>query len=279
VSQINAQIRKYLPAPASTDNKYSRGVVGLVTGSALYPGAALLGVETAQAVGVGMVRYFGPSAVISLLLTAHPEIICAQQLENGSNRTNAWALGSGVPASDVQQMANIEAALAQGAPCVLDAAAIHTVNVSSLKPDLVILTPHDGEMKLLLEQLGMSPRETEEGLGSIDGRIALAQLAQKLTNQVILLKGNQTVIAAGGGRVAVVGPNSPYLATAGSGDVLTAILGALAARNLSVDWFELATFAVQLHSAAAENARQNAPVTAGEISRSLWQIVTKALAA
>src|SRR5918993_3549276 len=82
-----------LRKPTASDDKYSRGVVGLRTGSEAYPGAAVLGVEAAARTGVGMIRYLGPPAPSSLVLQRRPETVTAD------GRVQAWVIGSGTDAA------------------------------------------------------------------------------------------------------------------------------------------------------------------------------------
>src|SRR6195952_1616698 len=86
--------KKWIAVPGENDDKYSRGVLGFVTGSARYPGAAVLGVEAALHTGVGMVRYLGPGRPTRLVLQRRPEAVTAE------GRVQAWVLGSGQDASE-----------------------------------------------------------------------------------------------------------------------------------------------------------------------------------
>src|SRR3954470_13754689 len=79
--------------PEASDDKYSRGVLGVLTGSAQYPGAAVLGVEAAARTGAGMVRYLGDAEAARLVLQRRPEIVTAP------GRVQAWLIGSGMAAA------------------------------------------------------------------------------------------------------------------------------------------------------------------------------------
>ncbi|MEO7147006.1 MAG: NAD(P)H-hydrate dehydratase, partial [Terrimesophilobacter sp.] len=81
-----------LAAPREDDDKYSRGVLGIMTGSSEFPGAAVVGVDAALHTGVGMVRYLGPEVPTNLVLTRRPEAVTAD------GKVQAWLLGSGMPA-------------------------------------------------------------------------------------------------------------------------------------------------------------------------------------
>ena len=209
----------WLHRPTSTDDKYSRGVLGVATGSERYPGAAVLGVEAAVRTGVGMVRYVGPDAVGTLVLQRRPEIV------RGSGRVQAWLIGSGVDGEEpgAERTADFAHALDDGVPVVVDAGALGAV--ASGVDGLAVLTPHAGELRRLLEATGTSV-EAEDIAGDRD---RWARHAADATGAVVLLKGSRTVVAEPGGAVLRLPVASPWLSTAGSGDVLAGVLGAVVA--------------------------------------------------
>ena len=137
------------PVPAPEDDKYQRGVVGIVAGSAAYTGAAVLCVGGALRAGAGMVRYVGPEHAADHVRQAWPEVVV------GTGRVQAHVLGSGVdPDADDGQAGSIRAALRSGLPCVVDAGALALLGADaalrrSLGPPTV-LTPHAGELARLL---------------------------------------------------------------------------------------------------------------------------------
>ena len=110
----------WIAVPEEDDDKYTRGVVGFVTGSARYPGASVLGVEAALRTGVGMVRYLGPGRATRLVLQRRPEAVTTD------GRVQAWVLGSGQDAAERDELTAmfLENALVQGVPTVLDAGAL-----------------------------------------------------------------------------------------------------------------------------------------------------------
>ncbi|MFT4214794.1 MAG: NAD(P)H-hydrate dehydratase, partial [Microbacterium sp.] len=110
-----AEAAAALRAPTAADDKYARGVVGLRTGSDLYPGAAVLGVEAAWRTGVGMVRYLGPAR--DLVLARRPETVTVP------GRVQAWVIGSGTAERAAQERAALEELLAGSVPVVVDAGA------------------------------------------------------------------------------------------------------------------------------------------------------------
>src|SRR3546814_1223399 len=109
-------VREMLRMPTATDDKYSRGVVGIRTGSDAYPGAAVLGVEAAWRTGIGMVRYVGPPRASDLVLARRPETVAA------SGRVQAWVIGSGTDAAarSGEDEAALREILAGDVPVVVD---------------------------------------------------------------------------------------------------------------------------------------------------------------
>ena len=195
--------------PLATDDKYSRGVLGMVTGSSHYPGAALLGITAALSTGVGMVRYLGPPEVTDLVLATRPEVV------PGHGRVSALVVGSGFPEVTADELrARLGELSLAGIPVVLDAAAM---THRSLFPGAAILTPHLRELERLAESCG-APEGSPE-------RTAL-WLADHL-DAVVVLKGNQTLVVSPGGRASQLPPAPTWLATAGTGDVLAGIMGAV----------------------------------------------------
>ena len=223
--------------PAEHDDKYSRGVLGVITGSATYPGAAVLTVDAAAHTGIGMIRYLGEAR--DLVLQRRPEVVTAD------GRVQAWLLGSGMdkPAADL-----FAAALAQDVPVVLDAGAI-ALHDRAAGP--VVITPHHGELAQLL------------GVSRDDVAADPAGFARRTADDLgvtVLLKGHSTHIA-GPGASLVVQSAPTWLATAGAGDALAGILGALAATNPTRDLAELAATAAVLHGLAAFRASGGGPLT------------------
>ncbi|HEU5222686.1 MAG TPA: ADP/ATP-dependent (S)-NAD(P)H-hydrate dehydratase [Candidatus Lumbricidophila sp.] len=204
----------WVRAPMSDDDKYRRGVLGVVTGSSRYPGAAVLGVEAAVRTGVGMVRYLGEAT--GQVLARRPEAVTVP------GRVQAWLLGSGMDAASrtpalAAQLAEV---LAEGLPTVLDAGALVLAPATT---GLAILTPHARELAVLFEATGVTPVP--------DDPAARAAHAAEAYGAAVLLKGAVTHIAAPGGAAYTVTAPTHWLATAGTGDVLGGILGAVLATN------------------------------------------------
>jgi ADP-dependent NAD(P)H-hydrate dehydratase / NAD(P)H-hydrate epimerase len=233
--------------PGEFDDKYSRGVLGVITGSDQYPGAAVLGVEAALRTGVGMVRYLGPSRASDLVLARRPEAVAS----NG--RVQAWLIGSGTDhASFADPVA--DEAMAQGLPVILDGGALelHTQRSGPL-----VITPHYRE---LARVLSVEPAQIA------DDPATWAVKAADLLRVTVLLKGHTTYVAGPGIQLAVQSAPS-WLATAGAGDALAGILGALVATHsdeIAEDERMLARLAATaslIHGLAADRASRGGPFT------------------
>lgn len=256
------RLQKYLQLPKSTDDKYSRGVVGFITGSDSYPGAALLGVTAAIRTGIGVVRYFGPESVERLILESRPEVVC----EPG--RVSAWVLGSGLTALDAERLT---ASFEGSEPKIIDAGALEICNFETLE-GRAILTPHAGEAAALVSRLDS---QIDRAAVEAEPEIIARQLAM-LTGQTVCLKGNVTVIANPDFETVSVGPNPADLATAGTGDVLAGIMGAiLAAHHDDFDALDVAQTAVLIHAEAARRLAEQGPIAALELANEVRNVVAK----
>ena len=237
-----------LPEPATDTHKYLRGVVGVRAGSQQYPGAAVLCVWGASCGLAGMVRYDGHGA--DLVRRAHPEVVV------DAGRVQAWVVGSGGGA-DAEQA--LKSSLEAEVPVVVDADALTQLTGPLSVPAL--LTPHAGE---LARMLGVERERVEAQ------RLRHAREAARRFRAVVLLKGGNTLVAAPDGRVRVVTGAPAWLATAGSGDVLAGLCGALLAAGLEP--FDAGPVAAWLHSAAAEYAGHGGPVTAPDVAAAIPQV-------
>jgi hydroxyethylthiazole kinase-like uncharacterized protein yjeF len=236
--------------PHGTDHKYTRGVVGVRAGSTTYPGAALLSVAGAASGLAGMVRYVGPPAVADRVRQAHPEVV-------GAGRVQAWVVGSGGGDTAGDELA---AALEDGVPLVVDADALAHVAGPLGVP--VVLTPHAGELAAMLRV----EREVVEA-----HPLAHARRAAASYDAVVLLKGRHTLVATPAGDVRVTTTGVPWLATAGAGDVLGGLIGALLASGLEP--YDAASVGSWLHGAAATLASRGGPIVAGDVARSIPEAV------
>ena len=232
-----ADVAARWPVPGPNDDKYTQGVTGILAGSATYPGAAVLCTGAAVAATSGMVRYAGSAA--AEVVSHWPEVVAAPTA-SGAGRVQAWVVGPGLGTDDTGAAA-LWFALETDLPVIVDADAL---TILAAHPSLVIgrgaptvLTPHAGEFARLA------------GKPSGDDRIGATR---KLADQVgvtVLLKGNVTVIAEPGGPVYLNPAGQSWAATAGSGDVLSGIIGALLAAGLPAG--EAAAAAAFVHARAA----------------------------
>ncbi|MDN7120037.1 NAD(P)H-hydrate dehydratase [Nocardioides sp. ChNu-153] len=247
-----ADVAALLPRPAPDAHKYVRGVVGVRAGSGRYPGAGLLAVAGAATGLVGMVRYVGDPAVLDRVRHVHPEVV-------GVGRVQAWTVGSG---GDERAGAALRAALADGVPVVVDAEALRHVDPEQGLPVPAVLTPHAGE---LASMLGVERAAVEAD------PLAHARRAAERHDAVVLLKGRRSVVARPDGRARVVASGTPWLATAGAGDVLGGLVGALLAAGLTP--YDAASAGAWLHGAAATYASQGGPITAGQVADAIPEVV------
>jgi ADP-dependent NAD(P)H-hydrate dehydratase / NAD(P)H-hydrate epimerase len=277
--ELPAVLRLLLPLPTASDNKYSRGTVGFVTGSDQYPGAAILGIQAAQQAGVGIIRYQGPTRVSDLVLVNHPEVIVSHDI-NLTARAQAWVLGSGIDSRDHTRTADLRATFREPLVAVVDAGAISALNFDELTDSSLLLTPHQGEAMGLLNRYAGNVRWLPERFDDQEYRKQAALTLAELTGQTVLLKGSITLVADSGGQLLEVGPNSPYLATAGTGDVLAGLLGGIAAQNSELakgSWMQIAHLGVALHSRAAAIASASSTPTASSVASALYQAINELL--
>ncbi len=241
-----ADVAALLPVPGPLDHKYSRGVVGVRAGSATYPGAGLLSVLGAATGLVGMVRYVGDDLVGDRVRAAHPEVV-------GAGRVQAWVVGSG---SGDGAAGTLAEALADDVPLVVDADAL--VHLAAPAPAHAVLTPHAGELARMLDVA----REDVEARPLHHVRAAVDRYGC-----TVLLKGRRTLVAAPGRPVRVTTTGTPWLATAGAGDVLGGLVAALLAAGLGA--YDAASVGSWLHGAAATAAAAGGPLTASSVAGAL----------
>ncbi|WP_280489942.1 bifunctional ADP-dependent NAD(P)H-hydrate dehydratase/NAD(P)H-hydrate epimerase [Nocardia carnea] len=268
-------IAKLWPVPARNSHKYTRGVLGIVAGSDRYPGAAVLAVLGAVESGAaGIARFVGPAGVTTQVLTAVPEAV------PGIGQVQAWLLGSGVE-DDAEQDKAINTALRSGQPCVVDAGALHACVHRRLEgeraagADKVLLTPHAGELARMIGWLDEPVERTEiEARPLHYGR----KLAQAL-DVTVLVKGPTTIIVGPEGKVGSQAEAPPWLATAGAGDVLAGIAGALMASGVkALDAGELAAFVHGRAAMAAHQDRSRGPLTASAVAQAVPAVLGEILA-
>jgi hydroxyethylthiazole kinase-like uncharacterized protein yjeF len=275
-----AEARACIRLPTAHDHKYTRGVLGVVTGSRRYPGAAVLTTAAALATGLGMVRFYPDAAhadLAKLVLQRSPEVVVAP------GKVHAWLLGSGVaPAgggswSDWLRHRQMTATRAQAAPTVLDAGALHLAGTLRAP---TLITPHAGELSTLLTARGVPVSHQAIGADPYHW----AAVAQQTLGVTVLLKGAHTVVA-GEGVCITLAPSTPWLATAGTGDVLAGIVGALVATwhqelaNQLALMAQLAATGAYIHARAADKASGGGPLTATALIDSIAQVVGELLGA
>ncbi|NEA34125.1 NAD(P)H-hydrate dehydratase [Streptomyces sp. SID13031] len=239
-------VRALYPVPTGESDKYSRGVLGLMAGSKQFPGAAVIAASGALAGPIGMLRYVGPDAVAEAVGAVHPEVVA------GEGRVQAWAIGSGL--GDELDTAKVRELLDGEEPVLLDADGLKALDDSGDHVN-VLITPHAGELARLL---GVERSQVEAE------RLKHARQAAERFDVTVLLKGSTTVIVAPDGQVRANTNAGAWLATAGAGDVLAGLSGALLAAGLTP--LDAAAVGAYLHAAAANLASAGGPVTAMQVA-------------
>lgn len=218
--------RPSLSPPPVDAHKYSRGSAMVISGPVLSTGASRLSAQAALAVGAGLVTILGQRDALSEHATHVTAIMLREADEQFSavdNRVRALAIGPGAGSND-DLVENIATLLLRKIPIVLDADAL---TVFEAKPEMLfamlheqaVLTPHEGEFARLFPDISLADRRDAAMHGA------------KRAGAILLLKGPVTVIAAADGRTATNHHNAPWLATAGSGDVLTGLICGLLAQG------------------------------------------------
>ena len=270
----DADVAGLWPVPARDAHKYTRGVLGVVAGARRYPGAAVLSTTAAVLAGVGMVRYLGD--VGDLVVARRPEVVI------GVGRVQAWVFGPGVSPDDASQRRRIEHAFEgvreRGEAAVCDAGALELLP-AHVGPH-VVLTPHAGELARLLTTRG----EHVDRAGVEAEPLRWARRAHELTGATVLLKGPVTLVVGAQGAVYSQAEAPSWLATAGAGDVLAGLLGALLAGRAD-DVHEdpslaaaLAAAAALVHGRAAHRANPGGPVAARAVAVALPETIAALLA-
>jgi hydroxyethylthiazole kinase-like uncharacterized protein yjeF len=221
------------------------------------PGAAALAASAAQRAGAGYVRLVADRAADNVPMA----VVQGGPFDLADERIGAIALGPGL-GRDKDADGKLQAVLRCGRPLVLDADALVLLaeDRSALSGCDAILTPHEGEFARLFG--------TSHG-SKVDRSLAAAAAS----NAVVLLKGADTVVASPDGRAAIAQPASSWLASAGTGDVLTGFIAAMRARGLPA--FEAACAGVWLHGAAADQAGPG--LIADDLVRALPSVVARCL--
>jgi hydroxyethylthiazole kinase-like uncharacterized protein yjeF len=239
--------RNFLPWPGAETHKHARGRLGVVSGRAHQTGAARLAARAGLRIGAGVVRIYCPPDAVAVIAPAIEAIMLtpfatADALAREVEEMDAVVVG---PAAGLDETTvnNVQALALSGAALVIDADGLSVFKGRSAELFAVldrddVLTPHEGEFERLFPGLLRK------------GRSTAAVEAARRAQAIIVLKGAETVIAAPDGRVRINQNGSPWLATAGTGDVLSGMIGGLIAQRM--DSFEAACAAVWIHANAAD---------------------------
>lgn len=264
---------KCIITPSDLDHKYSRGVLGVITGSARFPGAAVLTTSAASATGLGMIRFHSSSGLAHLVLHSTPSVVVQP------GKVTAWLVGSGIEAKKYSDITTwlrhrwFKLTTMQSVPTVLDAGALHLAG-SLEQPTLI--TPHSGELSKLMIARGV--QVTPEAIEGDPKK--WVQSAADTLGVTVLLKGSTTYVANDSFLIQLP-VATPWLATAGTGDVLAGIIGALVATNtveILNDYNHLAFVAATgalIHARAAEAASNGGPINAEAIVEHIPRVVTQ----
>jgi ADP-dependent NAD(P)H-hydrate dehydratase / NAD(P)H-hydrate epimerase len=246
-----ADVRALVPVPGPEDDKYTRGVVGVAAGSSTYPGAGVLCTGSAVRGGSGMVRYAGTAA--DQVRDRWPEVVVTEGRPSEAGRVQAWVVGPGIGTDDAAAEL-LRDVLGQDVPVLVDADGLTLVakdkDLLRRRTAPTVLTPHDREFERIAGPVGAD-------------RVGAARRAAAELGVTMLLKGNATVVADPGGAVWVNPTGTPWLATAGSGDVLSGLGGALLAGGLEPGL--AAAVAAYLHGLAGAIAADGATTTAAGV--------------
>ncbi|WP_369139602.1 NAD(P)H-hydrate dehydratase [Modestobacter versicolor] len=251
----DADVAAHLEPPDPDDDKYSRGVVGVIAGSATYPGAGVLCTGAALRTRPGLVRYAGTAA--DGVRAAWPEAVVTAGRPGAAGRVQAWVVGPGMGTDDAARSVLAEV-LATDLPVVVDADALTLVSrhrqLVGDRTAPTMLTPHDREFARLFGEVGPD-------------RVAAARRGAADLRCTVLLKGDATVVADADGTAFVNGTGTSWLATAGTGDVLAGVLGAVLATGTPPA--EAAAVAAHVHGRAGQLAAAGGPLVAGDLVRHL----------
>lgn len=250
-----ADVAALLPVPGAESDKYRRGVVGVAAGSERYPGAAVLAVAGALRGGAGAVRYSGPGA--DAVIARFPETLVHPGPPSRAGRVQAWVAGPGLGDSSASEVA-VADVLAADVPVLVDADGLRLMDAATVRARTAptVLTPHAGEAAALL---GVGREEVEAG------RLAAVRELAARYRATVLLKGSTTLVASDGDTPVRVNPTgTSWLATAGSGDVLSGLTGSLLAAGLAPR--DAASVGAYLHGLAARRASDGAPVAAQDVA-------------
>jgi ADP-dependent NAD(P)H-hydrate dehydratase / NAD(P)H-hydrate epimerase len=256
-----------LPQPNASSHKYSRGHA-MIYGGHPVTGAARLAALSAARIGAGLTSIVVPEIAFPIYATSMLSIMVKPYSDDeglsaliSEQKANAYLVGPGAGVNDKTKV-HVQMMLSTKNPVVIDADGISVFGgdiqslVSAIEGECVI-TPHEGEFVRLF--------------GAIGDRAEAAQKAANITGAIVILKGHETIIAAPNGELVVNRNSSPYLATAGSGDVLAGMVTGLLAQRMPA--FSAATAAVWLHGECAREL--GVGLIAEDIPKILPQVLAK----
>jgi hydroxyethylthiazole kinase-like uncharacterized protein yjeF len=275
-----ADVAARLPAPGVISSKYTRGVVGIAAGSERYPGAAVLCTGGALHGGAGYLRFASTAHPAEQVRLRFPEVVVTEVDADDADaraadvlaagRVQAWVVGSGLGTDD-GAVAVVRALLEQDVPVLLDADGLSVV---AAHPELLdvrrgrptLLTPHDGEFARLVIGTGLLDGDADAISAALAAdRLGTVRAAAAGLGATVLLKGSTTLVVTPDGEARVNRTGTGWLATAGSGDVLSGLCGALLASGL--DPLDAGSVGAFLHGRAARRAPR--PVAAEDVLAAL----------
>ncbi|KUO21104.1 NAD(P)H-hydrate epimerase [Streptomyces dysideae] len=291
----HADVARLLPVPGAESDKYRRGVVGIAAGSSRYPGAAVLAVAGALRGGAGAVRYVGPAG--DAVIARFPETLVSDRGPKKAGRVQAWVAGPGA-GDDAAAVAEV---LAMDVPVLLDADGLRLADRETVRARTAptLMTPHAGEAAALL---GVAREEVEgarlAAVRELAGRYGATVLLKGATTVVADpgsgsaapgggsgdgsgggsrsgsrggsrsgSRGGSRSGSRGGSAVRVNATGTAWLATAGSGDVLSGLAGSLLAAGLSAR--DAGSVAAYLHGLAGRFAADGAPAGAHDVAAAI----------
>ncbi len=249
---------RYYPRLDPDGHKYDRGHAVVVSGPMESTGASRLGARAALRVGAGLVSlatskaafYINAAQLTSIMISAHDGPAELAEILASDPRRNAVLIGPGAGATP-ETRDNVAAVLSSEATAVIDAEGLTAFEANpqelfaliQQRGAATILTPHKGEFDRLFPELGNAESKLEQ-----------AKRAAEISGAVIVFKGPDTIVSAPDGLSAISEGSPPWLATAGTGDVLAGLIVGLCAQKMSP--FDAAVAAVWMH---AELARTFGP--------------------
>jgi hydroxyethylthiazole kinase-like uncharacterized protein yjeF len=249
-----SDVRAALPVPGAADDKYTRGVVGIVAGSPQYNGAGVLCTGSALHAGAGMVRYAGGAP--DSIRARFPEVVVHDDQRPSELQVQSWAAGPGMGTDD-DALALLQDVLSTDVAVIVDADGLTLLGEhrALLRRDApTVLTPHDREFERVARPVG-------------DDRLAAARRAAAELDVTMLLKGNATVVARPDGTAYLNPTGTPWLGTAGSGDVLSGLIGSLLAAGLEPGL--AAAVGAYVHGVAGQLAAVDGPPSALDVLESV----------